>query len=67
MLYIVSGELVPEANQLYHGRMTAMRKHVRIFNWHICHHDIKIKNTCQSKKNVVKYKHIFEKETQKVT
>lgn len=24
MLYIVSGELVPEANQLYHGRMTAL-------------------------------------------
>lgn len=24
MLYIVSGELVPEANYLYHGRMTAI-------------------------------------------
>ena len=24
MLYIVSGELVPEANKLYHGRMTAL-------------------------------------------
>ena len=24
MLYIVSGELVPEANNLYHGRMTAI-------------------------------------------
>lgn len=24
MLYIVSGELVPEANNLYHGRMTAL-------------------------------------------
>ncbi len=24
MLYIVSGELVPEANHLYHGRMTAL-------------------------------------------
>ena len=24
MLYIVSGELSPEANQLYHGRMTAL-------------------------------------------
>ncbi len=33
MLYIVSGELVPEANQLYQGRMTAMRKHNRISYW----------------------------------
>lgn len=24
MIYIVSGELIPEANQLYHGRMTAI-------------------------------------------
>lgn len=24
MLYIVSGELVPESNKLYHGRMTAL-------------------------------------------
>ena len=24
MLYIVSGELVPESNKLYHGRMTAI-------------------------------------------
>lgn len=24
MLYIVSGELIPESNQLYHGRMTAL-------------------------------------------
>ena len=24
MLYIVSGELIPEANNLYHGRMTAI-------------------------------------------
>ena len=24
MLYIVSGELIPESNQLYHGRMTAV-------------------------------------------
>ena len=27
MLYIVSGELIPEANKLYHGKMTAVRKH----------------------------------------
>ena len=24
MLYIVSGELIPESNKLYHGRMTAI-------------------------------------------
>ena len=24
MIYIVSGELTPESNKLYHGRMTAM-------------------------------------------
>lgn len=24
MLYIVSGELIPESNSLYHGRMTAV-------------------------------------------
>lgn len=24
MLYIVSGELIPESNELYHGRMTAI-------------------------------------------
>ncbi len=24
MIYIVSGELTPESNQLYHGRMTAV-------------------------------------------
>ena len=24
MIYIVSGELTPEANNLYHGRMTAV-------------------------------------------
>lgn len=32
MLYIVSGELIPEANKLYHGRMTAIRKYNRIYN-----------------------------------
>ena len=32
MLYIVSGELIPESNQLYKGRMSAVRKHVRIFD-----------------------------------
>lgn len=32
MLYIVSGELIPEANKLYHGRMTAIRQYIRIYN-----------------------------------
>ena len=41
MLYIVSGELVPESNQLYHGRMTAMRKYIWIFNWYFCNYNIK--------------------------
>ena len=41
MLYIVSGELVPESNQLYHGRMTAMRKYIWIFNWYFCNYIIK--------------------------
>ena len=31
MLYIVSGELVPEANHLYHGRMTAVGNMIGIF------------------------------------
>ncbi len=40
MLYIVSGELVPESNNLYHGRMTALRKHDRLHNWNICNKTI---------------------------
>lgn len=40
MLYIVSGELVPEANNLYHGRMTAVRKHGGIFNWYFCNSNL---------------------------
>ena len=36
MLYIVSGELIPESNNLYKGRMSAVRKHVGIFNRIIC-------------------------------
>lgn len=36
MLYIVSGELIPEANKLYHGRMTAIREHTRISNRNFC-------------------------------
>ena len=43
MLYIVSGELVPEANSLYHGRMTAVRKYDRIFNRNFRNNNLKIK------------------------
>ena len=41
MLYIVSGELIPESNKLYHGRMTALRKHIRIYNRDVCNYIIK--------------------------
>ena len=41
MLYIVSGELIPESNQLYKGRMSAVRKHVGIFDRIICNDVIK--------------------------
>lgn len=40
MLYIVSGELVPEANKLYHGRMTAIRKYDRFFNRNFCNNNL---------------------------
>lgn len=36
MLYIVTGELTPEANNLYNGRMSAIRKYIRIFNRNSC-------------------------------
>ena len=29
MLYIVSGELIPESNKLYRGRIVAIRKYIR--------------------------------------
>lgn len=51
MLYIVSGELTPEYNQLYHGRMTAIRKYTWIFNRNFCNHAITkkcLQNTCIS-------------------
>ena len=44
MLYIVSGELIPESNKLYKGRMSALRKYVRIFNRIICNDVIKLLN-----------------------
>lgn len=31
---------MPEANNLYHGKMTAIRKYDRIFNWHFCNNDL---------------------------
>lgn len=31
MLYIVSGELIPESNKLYNGRISAVRKYDRIY------------------------------------
>ena len=45
MLYIVSGELIPEANNLYKGRMTALRKYSWIFNWNCGSKDIRLKST----------------------
>ena len=33
MLYIVSGELIPESNKLYKGRISAVRKYDRIYYW----------------------------------
>ncbi len=50
MLYIVSGELIPESNQLYHGRMTAIRKYARIYNRNFCNNNISQvlqKNVCE--------------------
>ena len=44
MLYIVSGELIPESNNLYKGRTSAVRKHVRIFDRIICNDVIKLLN-----------------------
>jgi len=43
MLYIVSGELIPESNNLYKGRMSAVRKYVRLFNRIVCN-DVIIKD-----------------------
>ena len=41
MLYIVSGELIPESNKLYKGRISAVRKYVRIYNWYNFNCDVK--------------------------
>lgn len=52
MLYIVSGELIPESNKLYRGRMTAIREYVRIYSWNICNNYIVI---LLKSKNLSKY------------
>ena len=36
MLYIVSGELIPESNNLYKGRMSAVRKYDWIYHRNFC-------------------------------
>ena len=33
MLYIVSGELIPESNNIYKGRMGAIGNILRIYSW----------------------------------
>ena len=33
MLYIVSGELIPESNKLYKGRISSIRQYDWIYNW----------------------------------
>ncbi len=37
MLYIVSGELIPESNKLYIGKINSIRKYDWIYNWNICY------------------------------
>ena len=44
MLYIVTGELIPEANSLYKGRVSAVRKYTWIFNWNDSGKNIKKAN-----------------------
>ena len=33
MLYIVSGELIPESNKLYNGRMSTVREYDWVYYW----------------------------------
>lgn len=42
MLYIITGELIPEANNLYKGRMSAVGNILRIFDRNNCSKNIKI-------------------------
>ena len=41
MLYIVSGELIPESNKLYKGRINAVRKHDWIYYWNFSNKNLK--------------------------
>ena len=41
MLYIVSGELIPESNKLYNGRISAVRKYDRFYYWNFGYEDLK--------------------------
>ncbi len=41
MLYIVSGELIPESNKLYKGRISAVRKHDWIYYWNFSNKNLK--------------------------
>ncbi len=52
MLYIVSGELIPESNKLYKGRISAVRKYDRIYYWNISNTDIKLLTT-KNKKYII--------------
>ena len=40
---VLSGELIPESNNLYKGRMSAVRKYVRLCNRIVCN-DVIIKD-----------------------
>lgn len=52
MLYIVSGELIPESNKLYNGRISAVRKYDRIYYRNCSNSNIKKINKM---KNYLKY------------
>ena len=60
MLYIVSGELIPESNKLYEGRIVALGNIIGIIIGIVV---TKIQNNyCKKQLNIVKYKHTFEKQ-----
>ena len=41
MLYIVSGELIPESNKIYKGRMGAIGNIARLYTWNYCNTNLK--------------------------
>ena len=51
MIYIVLGELIPESNKLYNGKINAVREHDWLYNWNICNKFID-KNIFLQKLNV---------------